>query len=96
MELAYKRRLRDRKRSIATTLEAQGYRVRTFEDGPFHLFACKGKTARAIRISFGYVHYDEPRMISGEPVPERCIRELWKISDDGRSIVITRVHNLSE
>lgn len=86
-----KQRLRRRTRVITTTLEAQGYKVRTFEGGPFHLFACRGKTARAIRISFGIVHYDENHMVKREPMPARCIREIWKISDDGRKVYVVRI-----
>ncbi len=90
-ESPYKRRLRERKRRITTTLEAQGYRVRTFDDGPFHLLACRGKTGRAIRVSFGEVHFDEINLCKREPVPARCIRELWKISDDGRIVTVARI-----
>lgn len=86
-EDAYKRRLRERKRLITSTLEAQGYRVRTFDDGPFHLMACRGKTGRAIRISFGEVHFDESAMVRREPVPARCVREIWKISSNGNAVI---------
>lgn len=90
-ELAYKRRLRERKGKITTTLEAQGYKVRTFDSGPFHLLACRGKTGRAIRICFGYTETDDILSASREPVPARCRREIWQISEDGRSIVVARI-----
>jgi hypothetical protein len=92
-EPAIKRRLRVRKRVITTTLEAQGYKVRTFETGPFHLFACRGKTALAIRVSFetGRAHDAEVNMVRLEPVPERCLREVWTISDKGRIVTIARI-----
>ena len=90
-ELAFKRRLRARKRTITTTLEAQGYRVRTFEEGPFHLFACKGRSARAIRICFGYINAEEAAKASREPVPLRCTREVWQISDNGRITVFAKI-----
>ena len=92
-EIAVKRRLRERKRRITTTLEAQGYRVRTFETGPFHLLACRGKTALAIRVSFeeGRSHDAEVNLVRLEPVPERCLREVWTISDDGRIVTIARI-----
>lgn len=89
--LAYKRRLRARKRKITTTLEAQGYRVRTFDTGPFHLMACRGRAARAIRICFGYTETDDILSISREPMPDRCLREIWQISDDGRNIVVAKI-----
>ena len=90
-EPAAKQRLRRRVRIITTTLEAQGYRVRTFETGPFHLQARKGKTARDIRICFGYTDEDEVRAVSHEPGPDRCCREIWQVSEDGRSWVVTKV-----
>jgi hypothetical protein len=90
-EDAYKRRLRARKRTITTTLEAQGYRVRTFEDGPFHLMACKGRSGRAIRICFGSIESAEATSASREPVPLRCTREVWQISDNGRITVFAKI-----
>ena len=90
-EPSFKRRLRERKRSITTTLEAQGYRVRTFDDGPFHLFACRGKTARAIRISFNAVCHSESELVKREAVPERCLREIWAVSADGRDVNVLRI-----
>ena len=90
-ELAYKRRLRDRKRRITTTLEAQGYKVRTFESGPFHLQACRGKTGLAIRITFGDSTADEVRAVSREPLPDRCLREIWQVDQSGRVTVRAKV-----
>jgi hypothetical protein len=90
-ELAFKRRLRARKRKITTTLEAQGYKVRTFEDGPFHLMACRGGSARAISIYFGCPPTAEVARVSREPVPIRCTREVWQISSNGRVTVFARI-----
>jgi hypothetical protein len=90
-EDAYKRRLRVRKRKITTTLEAQGYRVRTFDNGPFHLMACKGRSGRAIQIYFGRADEGVIGSISQEPVPFRCTREVWQISDKGRVTIFARI-----
>ncbi len=90
-EPAYKRRIRNRKRIITSTLEAQGYRVRSFDDGPFHLIACRGGAGRVIRIEFGYTDIEAIRLISHEPVPVRCQREIWQISDNGRVTVVAKI-----
>jgi hypothetical protein len=90
-ELPFKRRLREWERRIMADLANKGYKVRRFDDGPFHLLACRGKTGRAIRISFGLVHYDENAMVMREPVPARCIREVWKISDNGASVSVIKI-----
>ena len=90
-EPASKQRLRRWTGRFTTTLTAHGWRVTMLEDGTFHLLARKGKTARIIRISFGYKHYDEIEAVRREPVPARCIREIWKISDDGKTIIHARI-----
>jgi hypothetical protein len=90
-EDSYKRRLRFRKRKITTTLEAQGYRVRTFEEGPFHLMAFRGQSVRAIRICFSKPDASEERWVIHEPVPLRCTRETWTISSNGRVTVFARI-----
>jgi hypothetical protein len=91
IETPYKRRLRRRKRIITTTLEAQGYKVRSFGDGPFHLFACRGGSGRAIRIEFGYTDINIVDLMSHEPVPVRCQREIWQVSADGRITVVAKI-----
>ena len=90
-ELAFKRRLRARKRTITTTLMAQGYRISTFDCEPFHLLARKGRKARAIRICFGYTETADILSVSREPMPDGCLREIWQISDDGRNIVVAKI-----
>jgi tryptophan synthase beta subunit len=90
-EIPYKRRVRDRKRIITSTLEAQGYKVRSFDNGPFHLLACRGGSARAIRIEFGYTDINIVDLMSHEPVPVRCQREIWQVSADGRVMVVAKI-----
>ena len=90
-ELPYKRRLRERKRKITTTLTLQGYRVRSFDDGPFHLIACRGRVSRAVRIEFGYTDIETIRLIGREPVPAHCQREIWQISAEGRITVVAKI-----
>ena len=90
-EIAYKQHLRRRKRQITTTLTRQHYRVDSFDSGPFHLLARRGKTARAIRICFVYTTSDDILSVSREPVPDRCLREIWQISQDGRTIVKAKI-----
>ena len=90
-ELAYKRRLRYHKRRIVTTLEAQGYRVRSFDDGPFHLQACRGKTALVIRLCFGASDENDISCVSREPLPERCLREIWQIDETGKVTVKAKI-----
>jgi hypothetical protein len=90
-EIAYKQRLRRRKRQITTTLTRQHYHVDPFEAGPFHLLARRGKTARAIRICFVYTTTEDILSVRREPVPDRCLREIWQISQDGRTIVKAKI-----
>jgi hypothetical protein len=90
-EIAYKQHLRRRKRQITTTLTRQHYRVDSFDSGPFHLLARRGKTARAIRICFVYTTSDDILSVRREPVPDRCLREIWQISQDGRTIVVAKI-----
>ena len=90
-EIAYKQHLRRRKRQITTTLTRQHYRVDSFDSGPFHLLARRGKTARAIRICFVYTTSDDILSVSREPVPDRCLREIWQIGEDGRTIVVAKI-----
>ena len=60
----FKRRLRNTRRRITTTLEAQGYRVSTFDGGPFDLEACRGRRAKKIRICFTYTTTDDILAVS--------------------------------
>jgi len=91
-EIAYKQHLRRRKRQITTTLTRQHYRVDSFDSGPFHLLARRGKTARAIRICFVYTTSDDILSVRREPVPDRCLREIWQVSADGRTIVVAKIN----
>ena len=95
-ELAFKQHLRRRKRQITTTLTDSGYRVDSFDTGAFHLLARRGKTARAIRICFVYTTSDDILSVSREPVPDRCLREIWQISQDGRTIVKAKIAGRTE
>jgi hypothetical protein len=90
-ELAFKQHLRRRKRQITTTLTDSGYRVDSFDTGAFHLLARRGKTARAIRICFVYTTTEDILSVSREPVPDRCLREIWQVSEDGRTIVKAKI-----
>ena len=90
-EDSVKQHLRRRKRQITTTLTRQGYRVDSFDTGAFHLLARRGKTARAIRICFVYTTTEDILSVSREPVPDRCLREIWQISQDGRTIVVAKI-----
>lgn len=95
-ELAFKQHLRRRKRQITTTLTDSGYRVDSFDTGAFHLLARRGKTARAIRICFVYTTTDDILSVSKEPVPDRCLREIWQVSADGRTIVKAKISGRKE
>jgi hypothetical protein len=86
-----KQRLRRRKGQITTTLTRQHYRVDPFESGPFHLLARRGKTARAIRICFVNTTTEDILSVRREPVPARCLREIWQISEDGRITVKVKI-----
>ena len=95
-ELAFKQHLRRRKRQITTTLTDSGYRVDSFDTGAFHLLARRGKTARAIRICFVYTTTEDILSVSREPVPDRCLREIWQVSADGRTIVKAKISGRKE
>jgi hypothetical protein len=95
-ELAFKQHLRRRKRQITTTLTDSGYRVDSFDTGAFHLLARRGKTARAIRICFVYTTTDDILSVSKEPVPDRCLREIWQVSAGGRTIVVAKIAGRKE
>jgi hypothetical protein len=90
-DTTYKQRLRRRKRQITTTLTRQRYRVDPFDSGTFHLLARRGKTALAIRICFVYTTTEDILGVRREPVPPRCLREIWQISQDGRTVVKTKI-----
>jgi len=90
-DTTYKQRLRRRKRQITTTLTRQRYRVDPFDSGTFHLLARRGKTALAIRICFVYTATEDILSVSLEPVPDRCRREIWQVSEDGRTIVKAKI-----
>jgi len=95
-EDSVKQHLRRRKRQITTTLTDSGYRVDSFDTGAFHLLARRGKTARAIRICFVCVTTEDILSVSREPVPDRCLREIWQISQDGRTIVKAKIAGRTE
>jgi hypothetical protein len=88
-ELAYKRRLRAWKRRIATNLTLQGYEVETYETSPFHVGATRGRTCRKIRIEFGYITDSDINAVGA--VRSKCLREIWQISADGRTVVKAKV-----
>lgn len=90
-EPAVKRRLRAWESRTTAEYKAQGYAVTRIEGGAFHLLACRGKTARAIRISIGPVHYDEIMLVKREPLPARCLREIRKPSDDGKTVTVALI-----
>jgi len=95
-DTTYKQRLRRRKRQITTTLTRQRYRVDPFDSGTFHLLARRGKTALAIRICFVYTTTEDILSVSLEPVPDRCLREIWQVSADGRTIVKAKISGRKE
>ena len=95
-DTTYKQHLRRRKRQITATLTDSGYRVDSFDTGAFHLLARRGKTARAIRIGFVYTTTDDILSVSKEPVPDRCLREIWQVSEDGRTIVKAKISGRKE
>jgi len=93
---AAKQRLRRRQRreadpDVPGSLANKGWRVDIIVTGPFHLLARRGKTALAIRICFVYTTTEDILSVSREPVPDRCLREIWQISEDGRSIVKAKI-----
>jgi hypothetical protein len=88
-ELAVKRRLRAWKRRIATNLTLQGYEVETYETSPFHVGATRGRTCRKIRISFGNPYVGDDHIVRASSA--RCIREIWQISADGRTVVKAKI-----
>ncbi|MBE3040276.1 MAG: hypothetical protein IMZ62_15880 [Chloroflexi bacterium] len=96
-DTAYKQHLRRRQRreadpDIPGSLANKGWRVDIFNTGPFHILARRGKTALAIRICFVYTTTEDILSVSREPVPDRCLREIWQISQDGRTIVRVKIN----
>ena len=87
----FKRRLRETRRRITTTLAAQGYRVSTFDSGPFDLCAGKGRKEKRIRICFAYTTSDDINAVRLAPLPRHTSREIWQISENGRNIVVCKV-----
>ena len=92
----FKRRLRETKRRIITTLTAQGYKVSTFDSGPFDLCAGKGRQERRIRICFAYTTADDINAVRLAPLPRHSHREIWQISENGRHIVVCKVSGSDE
>ncbi len=94
-EIAVKRRIREWKRRVVTTYTDKGYSVSTYESGPFHLSICKGRDETRVRFAFNYVSDDEVLAVSRAATPDRCAREIWQISEDGRTIVIGRISRIA-
>ena len=90
-EIPYKRRLREWKRRVVTNYTDKKYSVSTYDSGPFHVSLCKGRDETRIRFVFGYATSDEVLAMSRAATPDRCAREIWQISEDGRTIVIARI-----
>lgn len=95
-EDAYKRRIREWKRREADksrpdSLAHQGWRIRTFDSGPFHILACRGRSSLAVCFCFGTTGTDDILAVSREPMPDRCRREIWQISEDGRAVVKAKI-----
>lgn len=88
-EPAVKQRTRRWKRRIATDLIHEGYEVEVYETSPFHVGATRGRTTRKIRIVFGYASDSEVRCVSR--VKAQCLREIWQVSDDGRTVVKAKI-----
>lgn len=88
-ENAYKRRLRDWKRRVATNLTLQGYEVDTFDGSSFHLQAIRCGRIRRIRLCFSNDKSEADRIRRVPAV--KCTRELWIITDGGRKVDRKRI-----
>jgi hypothetical protein len=95
-ELPYKRRVREWKRremdpNRPGSLANQGYAVTTFDSGPFHIRACRGRCALEIRFCFVYTTTEDILAVRNAPRPDRCRHEVWQISEDGRVVVKAKI-----
>lgn len=91
MELPYKRRLRERKRRIVTTLTLAGWEAYPFESGPFHVCADRRDESRRIRIVFGSCDRSDTDAVAKARLPQNCLREIWQVSEDGRTMVVAKI-----
>ena len=97
----FKRRLRMTKRRVADRLAKQNYQVSTFDSGPFDVMADRGRRSRRITLVFGPVRKQHIEQIENALAPDRCRKEIWSISHNGRrfsEVHITKhvPHKLSE
>jgi hypothetical protein len=90
-EIPVKRRLRNAKRRIVTTLTLSGYSLYLPENGPFHIIADGPNDSKRIRIVFGPACEDDTRPMRRAVMPENCYREIWQASDDGKTFVVGKV-----
>jgi hypothetical protein len=87
-ELPVKRRLRNAKRRIVSTLMLAGYTAYTYDSGPFHVCADGHRDSKRIRIVFGIATPADKRTATQAPAPKNCRREIWEVSRDGKAFVI--------
>jgi hypothetical protein len=90
-EDAYKQRLRAWKQRTVTTYTRQGYTVLTYDSGPFHISLCKGRAETRVRFAFTYATLADADAVKKAHTPDRCSREVWQISDDGRTVIVYRI-----
>ena len=86
-----KKRIRNAKRKIITTLTLSGYEVYEIETGPFHLCADSETDSKRIRIVFGASTESDVRPMARAKMPANCYREIWQVSGDGKTIVTAKV-----
>jgi hypothetical protein len=87
----FKRRLRAWKQRTVTTYTRQGYTALTYDSGPFHVSLCKGRAETRIRFAFAYATLADEDAVKKAHTPDRCTREVWQISDDGRTVIVFRI-----
>ena len=86
-----KRRIRAWKQRTVTSYALKGYAVSTYDSGPFHVSICKGRSETRIRFAFRYTTMADSDAVKKAHTPDRCSREVWQISDDGRRVIAFRI-----
>lgn len=89
----FKRRLREWTRIVVNRLDTAGYEAAPLGAGPFHVCADRPDESLRVRIVFGSSAEDDVLVVSKARLPSGCRREIWQVSEDGRSIVRVKVRS---
>ncbi len=88
-----KRRLREWTRIAVHRLNLAGYEAAPLGSGPFHVCADRPDESLRVRIVFGASEESDVLAVAKSRLPAACRREIWQVSEDGRSVVRVKVRS---